>query len=192
MNQWLCFDSAGPLRFLRSRWVVGPKWRRMVARFFAGAIGITCQAHSKGNGYAYDGFFVPADVWLDCSYQQKESIVMGWIRKIQRPQVDAGAGNVAVDRDWVHELPALHEYLTVAADADGAPRRTSTLTVFAEHAAFKVFLNDRDTGASLCATGDSVRGALSALEVLLEGDSPPWRFYDRPDTSKGKRRGRSS
>jgi hypothetical protein len=137
------------------------------------------QAQTKRSGYAVRGFFVSYDLWSDFSYFQKEALVMSWIKKLRRPEDSPGGGAAASDPDWVSELPALHDYLTLLQDPDGSPRRPSTLTLFAEHGSFKVYLNDRDSGASLCASGSTVAATLSALEVMLEGDSAPWRFSDR-------------
>ncbi len=169
-------DSVGPLWFLRPSWSVGPRWRRAWARFFAGRAGVALQAHLKGNGYASAGFFVPAPLWGDLGYRDKENIVMGWIKDLRGTGGAGGPDRDASDPLWVSKFPALHEYLTVRARADGSPRRTASLTVFAEHGAWKCWLNERDSQCSLCASGSNVDDALSALEVMLESDCPPWRF----------------
>jgi len=181
-------DEVGPLWFLQLRWTVGPAWRKSWARFYAGKGGIAMQAHSKKGGYPVDGFFIPALVWRDMGYAQKEEVVMSWVSKLRRPSGEAGRPADAVDQQWVHDLPALHEFLTLGTHADGSPRRTSTLTLFADGGSWKCFLNERDGGASLCATGGSIADALSALEVMLEGENPPWRFSDAAGPSNGKKR----
>jgi hypothetical protein len=180
-------DRVGPLWFLRERWTVGPSWRSCWARFFASPRGVTLQAHTKKGGFPYAGTFIPWLLWCDLSYVQKEDLVMGWLRQVRRPEGPLGSGGLAVDAEWVQEFPALHEYVTYGVNPDGSVRRTSTLTLFAEGGSWKVFLNERDSGASLCASGETVSGALSALEVMLEGESPPWRFSDRGGPQNGRK-----
>jgi hypothetical protein len=184
------FDDAGPLWFLRDRWTATCFGRTVWIRFFAGPTGVTMQAHRKESCHAQGGVFVDGDLWKDLSYGQKEDLVMSWLKRLKRPEENPGGGSAALDPDWVSELPALHDYLTLLSDPDGSPRRTATIALFAEHGSWKVYLNDRDSGASLCASGGTVAGALSALEVMLEGDNAPWRFSDRPkpaSAGKGKR-----
>jgi hypothetical protein len=112
---------------------------------------------------------------------------MGWVRKFSRPDQAALASTLAVDPDWMREYPAMHDYLTVSRDEEGRSRRTSTITVFAESGGFKVFLNERDLNASLCSTGETVAAALGALEVMLESDSPPWRWNETRPAPGGKK-----
>lgn len=114
---------------------------------------------------------------------------MGYVRRFSRPDQAALARPVATDPEWLSELPAVHDYLTAVRDEDGAARRTSTITIFCEQGAWKVFLNERTINASLCATGPTVKDALGALEIMLEGDDPPWRWNEvrtPPDRKKGR------
>lgn len=181
------FDEQGPLWFLRDRWTGGPRWRPCWVRFYAGPVGVTMQAHTKEGLYAYAGYFLREEVWSDLSYFHKEQLVMSWIKRIRNPNADPGNGAAATDPGWVQEFPALHDYLTLRTDSDGASRRTATLALFAESGSWKLYLNDRDTGASLCASGGSVADTLSALEAMLEADNAPWRFSDRPRQDGGRR-----
>lgn len=185
-------DEVGPLWFLRERWTAGPRWRPCWARYFAGTSGVTLQLHTKATGQPLSGAFVPYPLWKDMSYGQKEDYVMSWLRAVRRPDGPNGAGGLATDPLWVSELPALHEYLTLGTNPDGTPRRTSTLTLFAEHGSFKLYLNERDAGASLCASGSTVQDTLAALEVLLEAENVPWRFSDRAEQPSGRGRRRGS
>jgi hypothetical protein len=117
---------------------------------------------------------------------------MSWLRKVQRPSAGDVGALCASDPQWVQDLPALHEYLCSTVGPDGAPRRTSTLTLFAESGSWKCFLNDRAENCTLCASGDTVDAALCALEVMLEGERVPWRFSDRPAQENGKKQRRGS
>jgi len=185
-------DDLGPLWFLRERWAVGPPWRSSWARFYASPRGVALQAHTKKGGFPYAGTFVPWPLWCDLDYRHKEDFVMGWLRQVRRPEGPLGSGGLATDPEWLQEYPALHEYVTLGTNPDGSVRRTSTLTLFAESGTWKCFLNERDSGASLCASGDTVSGALAALEVMLEGETPPWRFSDRQAAANGRRKGKGS
>ena len=180
-------DAVGPLWFLRERWSAGPRWRPGWARFFAAPKGVALQVHAKKGGFADAGCFVPYDLWLDLSYAQKEDLVMSWVKQVRRPDGANGSGGLVVDAQWVSEYPALHEYLTLGAHPDGSIRRTSTLTLFAEHGSWKLFLNERDSGASLCSTGPCIADTLSALEVMLEAEVTPWRFSERSQEPSGKK-----
>jgi len=180
-------DRIGPLWFLAERWACGSRWRPAWARFFAGPRGVALQAHSKKGGYAVAGCFIQAELWSDLSYAQKEEVVMSWLREVRRPEVGLGAGGLASDPVWLSEYPALHEYLTLGTRPDGSSRRTSTLTLFCEHSSWKCFLNERDAHASLCASGDTISGALCALEVMLEAEVAPWRFSDPPAQENGRK-----
>lgn len=182
-------DSVGPLWFLRERWTVGPRWRSCWARYFASPRGVTLQAHTKKERYGHAGMYIPWDLWCDLSYAQKEEMVMGWLRAVRRPDGPLGSGGVATDADWMREYPALFEYVTAGVNPDGSVRRTATLTLFADSGSWKCYLNERDAGASLCATGDTVAHALSALEVMLESENPPWRFVEASGHS-GSKKGR--
>ena len=113
---------------------------------------------------------------------------MGWVDKMRRPPGEGGRPPDAVDGEWLSLLPALHEFLTLGRHPDGSTRRTATLTIFVDCGAFKTYLNERETGCSLCASGASVNDALSALEVLLEGENPPWRFSEQPPSPGPRKR----
>jgi hypothetical protein len=181
-------DSVGPLWFLRPRWSGGLRWRPTWLRFFASPSGVTCQAHGKESGYAVDGFYVPWVLWNDLSYLQKEEVVMSWVSRNRRSPGAAAGPPVSHDAEWSMQLPAIHEYMVLLRHEDGSARRTATLTVFADTGSWKVFLNDRDSGTSLCASGPSVNDALGALEVMLEGENPPWRLCERQGEASGRKR----
>lgn len=116
---------------------------------------------------------------------------MGWVRDIRSGGGNGLPGRAAVDSEWLQSYPAVHDHLVERTGPDGHPRRTSTVTIFADGPGFKVFLNERDAGASLCAAGSSIAAALSALEVMLEEEDTPWRFdsLDQQNSPKKKRQG---
>jgi len=185
-------DLAGPLVFRQRRWSGGPSWRRVWIRLFLSPAGATVQAFTKRYGSPVGGAFLTPGVWSDCSYGQKEGWVMHWVRKLQRPTAATGGSDAAVDSDWMRDLPAVHEHLVARLDADGAVRRTGTLTVFAEDGSWKCYLNNRADGCSLCASGDTIASALCALETLLEAADTPWRWQEAPASRGQRRRGRGA
>ena len=191
-GRWGWSDAVGPLWFLKERWTVGPSWRSCWARYYASPAGVALQAHTKKGGYPYAGIYVPWDLWSDLSYAQKEDVVMSWLRQVRRPDGPLGAGGLARDPVWLQEYPAIHEYCTAGVHPDGSVRRVATITLFAEGGSWKCYFNERDAGASLCASADTVAGALAAVEVMLEGECPPWRFSDRPAGPHGKKGRRGS
>jgi hypothetical protein len=145
------------------------------------------QLHVKRSGKALDGWFCPSCLWEDLSYAQKEDVCMSWLKKVRRPDGLAGSGGLVSDPVWVSEFPAILEYVAMGTLPDGSVRRTATLTLFCELGTWKCYLNDRDSGASLCAAGSSVQDCLSALEAMLESENCPWRFSDRPESGNGRR-----
>lgn len=180
---------SGPYSWYRPRWSGGPRWRRVWVRFFVSRRGVTLQAHTKAGGFPVAGCYLHNDYWGCMSYAQQEDYAMGFIKRVSRPDQSSLARPIATDPEWVCELPALHEYLSSACDESGSVRRTSTLTLFAEQGSWKVFLNERQLNASLCASGDTVGAALAALEVLLEAENTPWRWNEvRPARPQGKQR----
>jgi hypothetical protein len=150
------------------------------------------QSHTRAGGFAVAGFFVPHALWADLSYAQKEDVIVSWIKSVRSPEGFNGSGGVALDSEWMQQYPALHDYITLGTNPDGTLRRTSTITLFADMGTWKCYLNERDSGASLCATGSSVSDTLAALEVMLEAEVTPWRFSDRPRQENGKKSRRGS
>lgn len=76
--------------------------------------------------------------------------------------------------DWVL-YPSLMEYLTEERYEDGSPRRTSTITVFAQDGQIKGSLNDRDTDRVAFATAASIEELLGVFEAKLASSSIEWR-----------------
>src|SRR5215831_4072827 len=130
-------DWVGPLWFLKERWNAGPRWRPGWARFFAGQLGVAMQLHTKREGYAVRGFFIPSLLWRDLSYSQKEDVVLSWIKSVRRPDSPNGLAGRPADPVWMSEYPAVHDYLVVGENPDGSLRRTATLTLFADAASWK-------------------------------------------------------
>jgi len=182
------FDLTGPLLFLRKRWGVGRGPRSCWVRFFSGAAGVTLQAHTKRGRWAIHGTFLDAGTWNDMDYRAKEDFVMGWVRNIRSGGNGGVPGRAAVDAEWLSAYPAIHDHLVERTGPDGQPRRTSTVTVFADGPGWKVFLNERDANGSLCASGGSIAAALSALETMLEEDDPPWRFGEAEGQNSPKKK----
>jgi hypothetical protein len=79
------------------------------------------------------------------------------------------------DPEFASKYPALHCFLCSTKTPKDAPRKTSSITLFCEDGGFKASLNERELGLSLYATGESVLGALEALETRLCAPKVEWR-----------------
>lgn len=115
---------------------------------------------------------------------------MAFLRRLQRPAQGALDKPDPVDPELAGKFPAVHEHLTCSRNADGSARQTCSLTVYGHAGAFKAFLNDRDSGASLGVQAGSFAGLLGALEAELESDSPSWFWRQGSEQAKGKKGGR--
>lgn len=81
--------------------------------------------------------------------------------------------------------PAVLEFMTALVGPDGEPRKTATITLFAERGMFHVVLSERQEGLKLFASGSGLLDALRALDGRLIDDPVDWQVDDRP---KGKPR----
>jgi len=70
--------------------------------------------------------------------------------------------------------PTLWEFLSVTV-IDGKPRQTSTMSLWVSDGAITLCLNERDTGLSMYAGGDTIEEALVCLEGKLNQQQPEWR-----------------
>lgn len=132
------------------------------------------------------------DSW-DCgSFAEKEDYAMAFLRRLQRPAQGTLDKPDPVDSELAAKFPALHAHLTATRGDDGGRRQTCSLTVYGHAGAFKGFLNDRDSGASLGVQAGSLAGLLGALEAELESDAPSWFWRQGADQGKGKKGGRGA
>lgn len=83
-------------------------------------------------------------------------------------------------------LPALREHLCDTQWADGSPRQTSTLLIFAEDGCWKCCLTDRASERSTWVSARTLGGLFQSLGERLQSDTAEWRR--RPP--QGPRRGR--
>jgi len=98
----------------------------------------------------------------------------------------------ALDPAFLSVFPALHEYLTATSYPDGQPRRTASLTMFAEEGLWKACLSDRDTEQSLFVSSNVWGALIEELELLLQEEDPPFRKNRGAKgnaTQKGKKGG---
>jgi len=80
----------------------------------------------------------------------------------------------AEDAGFAATRPATHDFLSVTL-IGGAPRRTGTITVFAEDGRFKVCLNDREHKISCFVASETLLGLLDAVEDILLSGKGDWR-----------------
>ena len=113
------------------------------------------------------------------SLEQKDNAMAHYL---QEPSKNGATRLIAtsVELDELSSAyPALWEHLSETAWESGAPRTTSTLTIFVEEGLVKLCLRDRAAGRTAWASGKSMVKAWMALEAALEDDSAEWR-KDRP------------
>lgn len=130
------------------------------------------------------------DSWDRGTYADREDYIVAFLRKLQRPAQGAVDKPDAHDPELAGKFPALHEHLTRSRDDDGKPRQTCSLTIYGQQGAFRAFLNDRDSGASLGVTGGTLQGLLGALEAELESPEPNWFWRQGGDSHPAKNRGK--
>lgn len=82
------------------------------------------------------------------------------------------------DTQFGRLFPVLAEWLTAERYADGTPRETSTITVFADGGLFKVCFTDRGVDRKLWASGDDLLDAFALLEKWLSSGTGEWRGAD--------------
>jgi len=96
-----------------------------------------------------------------------------------RPQVGASAPALSAELfcdELGRKYPHLMEWLTQDRWDDGVRRQLPTISLFVEHSAFKVFLNDRDLERSCCLTGATLGQLLDTVEARLADGGGDWRF----------------
>lgn len=76
--------------------------------------------------------------------------------------------------DWIL-YPTLMEFLTEDRWEDGSPRRTATITLFADAGAVKASLNDRHFDRVAFVTSESIAALLVVLEDKLKASSLDFR-----------------
>jgi len=93
------------------------------------------------------------------------------------------------DTTLAKNQPALFEFLTCTKKHNGDERKVSTVTFYFEAGQFKCFLNDKDSGKSMCVVGPTLAALWIALEASITSDDPHWR--DLPQLGSGARPGAS-
>lgn len=97
-----------------------------------------------------------------------------------KPATEGGplGGGVPGKGDIFPHLPRLWELLTDDAWDDGTARERSTVLILCDGPVAKVWLNDRATGRTAWASGETVEQALRNLEEQLATGAVPWRTMD--------------
>lgn len=116
----------------------------------------------------------PWDAWSALSPYDRRKMLMSYLRRVSQEGAESNGGEPK-DPDFKDRFPALFEHLVASRYPDGSARRTCSLTVFVEDAAWKMCLNDRDQNLVLFVTEGRFDGCLEALELLLQEEQPPWR-----------------
>lgn len=118
--------------------------------------------------------------------QEREGI-MSFLKKVEERK-DVRVGGLPLD-PWARDRwPCLWEHLTSATYPDtGAPRQTSTLTLFLGATGLTGTLNDKDNSQAAFASADTLLGVLDALEACVINPSYAWR-QDRLQTGSSARK----
>jgi len=90
------------------------------------------------------------------------------------------------DESWVKAYPILSEQLGDDRWDDGTPREVSTLGLKVEDGRIVASLNDKECKRSLYRSGETVKGALVALEKALSDPGADWRPWSGKGKAKGK------
>lgn len=124
---------------------------------------------------------------------KRDDLVSDFIKRALKSMPQNGAASVP-DEHFRETYPALFDFMTVTRiDLDGreAARLTATVNVFVQDGFFKAFLNDRQTGRSLCVAAVTFTRLWEALEEALTSDEVPWRQRNEDGSTtrqKGRRR----
>jgi len=122
---------------------------------------------------------------------KRKVLAMGVYTKRHGSEHDVSSGGrfAATDAEMAEKFPALIEFLTEALDEAGKVRVTSTLLVSCEDGRWKVCLVDRaQLGGKfdykLWVSGDTLYGALKALDDQLQDGSAEWRRFPKWEAPK--------
>jgi hypothetical protein len=118
---------------------------------------------------------LPLWYWESLMAKEKVELVESILERALAGVSPDGYSPAVSDLAFAGLYPALHAFLTSSLTPKGAPRKTSSITLFCEDGSFKASLNERELGLSLYATGESVQGALEALELRLCAPKVEWR-----------------
>jgi len=110
---------------------------------------------------------------------------MSFIKRSLAKATRVGVGVACADVALAKTHPALFEFLTCSKHDDGSERKVSTITIFFDAGQFKAFLNDRDSGQSLCVVGPTLASLWIALEASLTSDDPHWRPIPQAGSPRG-------
>lgn len=114
--------------------------------------------------------------WWDSLMGDKKSEVQrSYVQKALQAKAPSGKGSLASDAALAASCPALHEFLTLSVLPDGTPRTPSSLCFFSDGGLWKAVLNERDTGLTLWATGESLPQLWEELEARLTAPVVDWR-----------------
>jgi hypothetical protein len=97
----------------------------------------------------------------------------------------AGAAGLWPDEKWLKELPVLVEYLSATLYDDSTPREPAQLTLKLQDGMILASLQDKDLSRGLYRVGQSVQGALKAIEKSLTDGTADWRPWK---TDRGGKR----
>lgn len=90
------------------------------------------------------------------------------------------------DEGWAKKYPALCEFLGDDRWDDGTPREVATLGLKTEDMRIVASLNDHSSARSLYRSGETVEGALRALDKACVDPGADWRAWKGGHKSRRK------
>jgi len=99
------------------------------------------------------------------------------MKKPEKRAATTGTKMSFLDAAFAERWPTVTDWLTTVRWDDGSTRRASSYKVFVDDGALKVAFHDADEDRTLFVTGDSVEGALDALEMVLKEGNGVWKRW---------------
>lgn len=119
--------------------------------------------------------WLPVDLVPFLSTQEMGEMLMAKVKRLDPSERPEGVPAVVSDPELVSSRPTLAEYLYSVQYPDGSPRKSSSMTIFAQEGVIKAVLKDPDNERALWASGDTLDDLLDNLECMLDSDTTVWR-----------------
>lgn len=113
--------------------------------------------------------------------EERDIMAKNILKRLAERKAKVKTGSCVEDPVAAKKYPSLYTLMTALLDDSGESRRVATLTVFADEAAYRICLNERNVSLSLWAASDTLDGVWEALEARLSVDEVDWK-ENKPET----------